>query len=162
MKEDDIRLEYFKHSRFSFEYPEFFNLVDLNLDPGPFIDADISAVYFTSGQGMPYEPSLSIFIVTPEYLEMLNTNDMLDYYLYLYTPEAEEIIRKVMLVAGISADYLKAVETYMGEKMSLRVAIFEHAGLTWEIQMFWYYPEPEPPEVEEYFNHVLETFRILD
>jgi hypothetical protein len=162
MKEDDIRLKALQHPLFSFEYPECFNLVDLNLDPVPSINRDISVVYFTGEQVGFHKQYLSIFIVTPEYLKLLNTNDMLEYYLSLYTPVAEDITRKEVFVSGISADYLKAVGTYLGQQKSLRVAIFDHAGLYWAIQLIWYYPNPEPPEVQGYFDHVIETFKILE
>ena len=185
MKADDIRLhECFQHPLYTFEYPEFFNLVDLNpnfiysipnlrgqLMGGPPMDDDMSIVDFTCKQEYYGRSSLLVIIVTQDYVDMFETNDLFKIYLSEHTQFTEEITIKEMLVSGISADYMESFQTLGKTKpqgnvevyrMSARVVVFDYADLIWAIQLFWFYHEPEPPEIEEYFNHVIETFKILE
>ena len=51
---------------------------------------------------------------------------------------------------------------YSKYRVLSRSVYFDYADLIWEIHLNWVYQDSIGQEVEEYFNHVIQTFEILD
>jgi hypothetical protein len=170
MKADDVRLEYLEHPLFSIEYPDFFNLVDLNNIPGYPMSYDVSTVIFTYLHDDPdlLDSHLVIGVESPSVTGFNNASEKLEDLFSPKTPENGSLSIKEVSVFGIPAYYLESFKTDVVSpsprkyNMSYRLIGFENVGLVWTISMSWNYFDSEPPEIEEYFNHVIDTFRILD
>ena len=87
---------------------------------------------------------------------------------------SDSIIRDSIEVSGITAQYMESMQqrpdilisygdfTRKDSKISQRTAIFENNGSVWEISLYWHYYDDEPPEVKEYYDLVIESFRIVE
>jgi hypothetical protein len=170
MKSDDIRLTLFNHPLFSFEYPEDFQLVKINL-PYEGISANYSYVKFRgSSRGSPV---LRIAVQKPGFDGYSNASEKFEDQVTKATINTDNITIKKSLVYGITADYLEYFQItkeqeqigetlYLERYMSYRAVVFNYSDLIWEISMYLYYYIYEPPEVREYFDHVIETFKFLE
>ena len=105
--------------------------------------------------------------------DFYNANEIFDDLLTAKTEVTDNVTVSEILVSEITAHYLESFETVEDtvvagvlidpeHQMSLRAVVFDYADLIWTISLAWSYQDSEPPEVEEYFTHVIETFRILD
>jgi hypothetical protein len=176
LKSDDIRLKYFKNPLYSFEYPEVFNLSDENLlrdEPTHIFHSEYSIVFFIIQQIDLPEPILEILVQNPGFLDRNTSGDVIKYLTSLQSTKWHDTNISTKKVAGIQADYLKTFSIreewrvqeqliYPEHYSSLRGVAFDYAGLIWVISMTWHYFESEPPEIQGYFNHVIETFKILE
>jgi hypothetical protein len=167
LKSDDINVRYFKQPLYTFEYPPEFNLADENLSNMPHIYSDQTRIYFTIQQYHIPESQLTITVQTPGQLEYKNAQGKFEYTRSLFST-ADDLSTKQIKVSGISSFYLKAFlshgdsEYYSKYKSSHRYSIFDYKGLIWEISLVWVYQDTEPLEVQQYFNHIIETFKILN
>ena len=170
MKEDDIRLKYLEHPLFSFEYPDFFNLADLNNMPGHPMTYDMSAVIFTYLHDDPnlLDSYLVIGIESPSITGFNNASEKIEDLFSRKTTENGDLSIKEVSVFGIPGYYLESFRTDVVSpsprkyNMSYRLIGFEHVGLVWTISMSWNYYDSEPPRIKEYFNHVIQTFKIIE
>jgi hypothetical protein len=175
MKEDDVRLQFLNHPLYTLEYPSLFKLIDLNNIPDHPMkygvsDVDFTLINYDTGSLIA---ALSIRVRAPGLNYFYNANEKFDDLLKTKTEVTDNVTVNEELVSGITAHYLESLETVEDtivagvlidpkHQMSLRAVVFDYADLIWIISLAWSYQDSEPPEVEEYFNHVIETFRILD
>lgn len=164
MKANDIRLQFLMHPLFSFEYPKVFTLADLNKAPDLVINLDESVVDFGCNLSeVPYQ-NLSIIVSKPWPGHYNNANDKLNFLVSDTIMFTENVTTKKVMVSGIIADYLESFQKPLtsGKQYVYREVIFDNSDLIWEILMvsFSYYPEPS--SVQEAFDHILSTFRILN
>jgi hypothetical protein len=160
---DDVRLLWYNHPLFSFEYPEIFILIDANKDPHGKVHYDRSQVSFVYRKSdLPYR-HLHVTIYDPFQWEWQNANDMAESIIDASELEGLVTTQKVM-VAGIEADYLEYSRKPLGseEQMIYRLAVFDYSDMIWVIYMDTYSAFPEPSYIQESFNHILATFKILD
>jgi len=179
LKADDIRLRYMQYPLFSFEYPEIFRLVDLNLvyeeQHAITMVSGISEVDFTVQQTDLPEPILTIRVQEPGFGGMNDASRAFRVWTTnIGRPDnTENTTTSKKTVYGIQADYLEIFGTmeeydigghfiYPERQRSFRGVFFDYAGLVWIITMSWQYLGAEPPEVEGYFEHVIQTFEILE
>jgi hypothetical protein len=171
MKSDDIRLEFCNHPLYSFEYPSVFNCIDLNNQPPNTgrmpMTYDESRLDFTVEQlGLP-KPELSIIVQQPGYWEYHNASEKFNFFMS-NSKSACSVVTNNTTVSGIPAYYIEEFydaaksSYYPAYKGSSRTCIFDYAGLIWDITMNWNYNGTEPREIQEYFDHVVETFKIIE
>jgi len=165
MKADDIRLTRVNQPLISFEYPEVFILVDQNISPPDVLILGQSEIDFTHFQGnWPYE---YISVIINE-LSPLKYDEEKTFYLKYWTNRlstlGDNVTIKKVLVSGIEADYMESSKKSVsyGKQNIYRVTIFDYAGLMWQIYMTTVSSYPEPPEVQEAFEHIINTFKFLD
>jgi len=173
MKPDDVRLRYLEHSLFSFEYPEKFQLIDLNHMPDHPMVYDVSNVDFTIEQtDLPWV-SLRVRVQKPGLWDYHNANDVFEDWISTAESNGDTITSNKRSVSGIQAYYIETSGTrekdiisgtiiYQSRHESFRGVVFNYKELIWSITIRWDYFKTEPPEIDEYFNHVIETFNILD
>ncbi len=164
IKADDIRFLWLNHPLYSFEYPKDFVLIDLNkmtsLEGVDLIKSKVEFMYEHSTLFI----RLSVIVDEPFPGYLGNAIDKFNYLVSTQNSSDDIIIKKILIISGINAYYLEYFKDpeKIGRKNSSRVALFDYAGLIWEINMTTYSPYPEPKEVQEYFDHVIETFKILE
>lgn len=160
---DDIRLRWYNHPLFSFEYPDIFILIDANEDPHGEVHHDHSEVaFYYRKSDFPYR-YLGVTIYDPFQWEWQNAKDMAESM--IDAPEFKGLLTtKKVTVAGIEADYLEYSRKPRGseEQMIYRLVVFDYSDMIWVIDMGTYSAFPEPPYIQESFNHILATFKILD
>ena len=179
LKKDDVRFRLggtvLEHPRFTFEYPNKFQLLDLNKawdieyqtritliefhrqEPGETIGSEIDVAVFKP------ELELDDFISTA-FLNAVLTTTSTNYTI----SNLEILVEKTVTVSGIPADYYicklgreiqngneKAPSSYI-----FLLTYFEYADLRWEILLRSY--EEYTKEMTTYFDHIIETFKILD
>jgi hypothetical protein len=165
---------------FSFEYPEIFRLVDLNLiyeeKQAITLHSDVSHVEFTVKQENLPEPDLIIRVQKQGFGGMDDANAAFKFWsLNPGLPELniDNTSTGNREVIGIKADYLEtfgALEEYIIDghliypkrQRSFRGVFFDYDGLVWAIMMTWQYLDTEPPEVTGYFEHVISSFKFLE
>jgi hypothetical protein len=172
LKPDDVRFrpmvqdDFIKPSLFSFEYPEIFGLIDLNQMEDFGLHALFSDIDFTYGQPSLTKCHITITFQKPGFLKRYTPQDVI----YAYEDAAENITslqESTITVFGIESLYMKytrdsPVDSSVPSKLSLRITAFEYNSMIVYINLFWHYFENEPPEVEQYFKHAIETFRFLE
>lgn len=152
----DIRLKYFQHQLYRLEYPSIFNLIDMNLADTPHIYGDMTVVDFTVQQIDIPKSKLSIIVeesMEGYYLDAAGKRD------YFFHPVLSSVSETE--VFGIPAYYLESHYVFSEYQVLSRSAFFDYECLIWEIRISWCYHDSVGPEVEEYFNHIIETFEIL-
>jgi hypothetical protein len=173
-KSDDIWFSapegYLKPQLFSFEYPDVIGYSDPRPNEG-FVEyhQDVISYDFRSrSNGNNYPMCLYIIIQKPGYLDTYTPQDVIAYFkekdIGVQNPK-----EKTITVAGIQANYLEYYSYisddifYRDHYLARKMAVFEFRGDIWNIRLFWpYYSQTEPPEIEKYFNHAVETFRFLE
>jgi hypothetical protein len=171
LKSDDIRLEFCNHPLYSFEYPSIFNCIDLNNQPPNTgrmpMTYDESRLDFTVQQLDLPKPMLSIIVQKKGYWEYHDASEKFNFFMS-NLKYADSVVTNNTTVSDIPAYYIEEFynaaksSSYPAYKGSSRTCVFDYAGLIWDITMSWYYNGNEPPEIKEYFKHVIETFKIND
>jgi hypothetical protein len=169
LKPDDIYLRYFHHPLYSFEYPTNFNLVDENLSDFPHLFDDKTNIQFAIKKADTPYPRLSIIIEKPGNYGYNNATEKLEYFRSLHSSASPTDLNTYKIkIIGLTALYLEAFFSHPEEVdysqylSSHRKCFFDYAGLIWEIRLDWYYQGNESPEVQKYFDHIIETFKILE
>jgi hypothetical protein len=164
----DVRFGCFQHPLYRLEYPSIFNLVDENLADIPHISCDETQVDFTVQKtGIP-KPTLSIIVGKPGHREYHDAAGALDFWIDEISEFTDNFSVKKTKVMEIPAYYLEAhfiqdKEIFYSKYQAIsRSVFFDYADLIWEIGLDWCYRGLQTPEVEEYFNHVIEAFEILE
>lgn len=171
MKADDIRQAVFKHPLFSFEYPETFHLVLLNQIPYEGATGNYSYVKFR-GPAIGY-PLIMIMVQKKGFDNYHNASEKFEHIVNQVKSDTNNITTSKILVYGILADYLEycqvtkeeeqiGVTLYLERNTLYRNIIFDYSDMIWEISMSWNYYISEPPEAQEYFNRVIETFKFVN
>lgn len=169
MRQNDVRLKYLNHPLYTFEYPEVFNLVDLNKILDHPMVYGVSDVYFTIAQ-KPRLPwiNLSVRIMEPGWCDYTDADSVLAEWISTAESYKDTIIRSEITVSGIQATYIETNGHrpkdvfYSTRNVSFRGIAFTHKDLIWSITLDWPYLDFEPSQAQEYFEHVLETFNILE
>ena len=173
MKPDDTRLIYLNHPLFSFEYPEEFELIDLNHMPDHPRVYDISDVDFLIKQYPLPEISLQIRIIKPGFAGNYDMNTLSEEWFSTAESYGATITAGRKTVSGIEAYYIEtsgtreedkfgAIMIYPERQESFRGVFFYYQDLIWSISLTWPYSESAPHEIGEYFDHIIETFRIVE
>ena len=164
---DDVRFELLEHPRYRFEYPSIFNLVDINISWTPSVVGESRVEFSVQELGLP-KPWLSVVIEEPGIFEYLDAHGKLEQWYSFEHRFTDNTSIGTASVNGLLAEYLKSFadigesRPYPAHQASARTVVFDYAGLIWEIRLTWDYHGSEPPEVEGYFNHIIETFEILE
>jgi hypothetical protein len=171
METDDVRLKYLNHPLYSFEYPDYFHLLEVYQVPQLTASSKHSDVLFTIHNTDLPETMLWVRVQEPWIAYYTDANELLNYWVSEDGVVTKDITTKEIGVSGIKAYYYKSFQvspdkyklenTVFPYNISHRFVFFDYSGYIWEINMFWFYQYSEPPEVEEYFNHIVETFKIL-
>jgi len=163
MPADDIRFRWTNFPLFSFEYPEQFaacasgNEYDQVINYNRVDICFIDVFHFLS-------PNLIVSIIEPWMDHYENANE----YANDWTPQPEnftgDIVKEKVMIVGIEADYVELwyIPSHSGGQEKERTVFFDYAGLIWQIWMSTYSGDPEPPEVQASFNHILDTFAFID
>lgn len=163
MKLDDIRLRFLSHPLFSLEYPKEFELANLNQAEDLVITVDCSRTDF--GCHLYEEPlqTLSIEICKPKIGQYENANDKLKFLTSKTIMYTDNFSSKKVIVSGIIADYLESYQKPLpsGKQYVYRTVIFDYSNLIWEIDMISFSYYPESSRIQEYFDHIIFTFKIL-
>lgn len=168
IKASDIRFECFQHPLYRFEYPSIFQLIDWNLADIPHISCNETKVQFTVPTIDIPKPKLSIIVEKQGYRDYNNAAGKLEFWQDYMRDFTNNITTKKTEVYGIPSYYLEAhfIQEkgilYSDYRVLSRSVYFDYADLIWEIHLNWVYQDSIGPEVEEYFNHVIQTFEILD
>jgi hypothetical protein len=167
IEETDIRLKAFQHPLYRLEYPSVFNLVDENLADIPHHSSFETIVQFTVPQHNYISKSeLLVIVEKPGNREYQDAAGKLDYWADSRDSADYLSIERTKIV-GLPAYYMESHSIeFEGSGLEYeifsRAVFFDYEDLIWVINMYWIYRSTVPPEVEEYFNHVIETFEILD
>lgn len=177
--EDDVRFSVeghviHEHPLFTFEYPQCFNLIDLNALPDIVYDTGVTDVSFIRrGTGelklLPVETSISVIVEKPASWRDTDARAAIEKALSYY--EADEnfkvLERESISVIGLSAEYVSFSTSMPYSNPSIpthnrlvRLVTFDYAGFVWKIELVCF--EEEIQETQAYFDHLLETFRVLD
>jgi hypothetical protein len=177
-QKDDVRFRLggviLEHPLFTFEYPQCFNLIDPNTMPDIEYDTRVTEVEFTrQGTGelkrIPVKSSISVRVYKPGLYGDTDAKTAIENELSGY--EADEnfkgLERDSISVAGLSAEYVRfSISRLFRDRGSpthnrlVRLVAFDYAGFVWKIQLVCF--EEEIQETQAYFDHLLDTFRILD
>jgi hypothetical protein len=174
---DDIRLQQMTFPLFSFEYPDIFRLIDLNLivqeSGANTYRYGVSKVEFTIPRLDLPEPILSIGVQKVGIQDIYNANDSLSYWTSyeISLSETVNITTNKTSIQGIPAIETEIFKTlgefsisghsvYPPRKSIFRGVFFEYNNMVWAIILNWDYLNSEPPEVRQYFDHVIETFKF--
>jgi hypothetical protein len=178
LHKDDVRFRLcgviIEHPIFTFEYPQCFNLIDLNGLPDIVYDARVTEVSFTRrGTGelklLPVISSISVKVYKPGLYGDTDARTAIEKELSYY--EADEnfkvLERGSINVIGLSAEYVSFSTSRLFRDRSfpthnrlVRLVSFDYAGFVWKIELVCF--EEEIQETQAYFDHLLETFRVLD
>jgi hypothetical protein len=166
LKSNDIYLRDFDHPLYSFEYPPDFSLVDENLSDFPSTYYDQTRVLFTIQRSDTPKPQLSIIVQKPGKFGYHDAAEKFEYNRSRYLLP-DNITTKRVNVFGISSYYLEVFSSHGSPEYHLyqssqRSCFFDYAGLVWEVTLDWFYHGNEPLEVQEYFDHIITTFKILE
>lgn len=173
---DDIRLKYLNHPLYSFEYPEVYVLSDLNLPPPTDQGGIPMRLQFgVSEANFHYDSDVvkSSFGIRVEKPGLYSTNasDKFSQYVSEANDMGKNVTITKLVLSGITADYVEynrlSLDILDGAEItdthsSLRAITFDYSGLIWIIVMYCTYSGSEPPEIQDYFTHIVETFKILD
>jgi hypothetical protein len=164
MKADDIHEQLFKHPRYSVEIPAIFPIGDEDLDPS-IRKYGIANVDFNIRQQGLYGQWLRIRVEPHTWYN--NANEKFIDFLNTKNSSSANITTKTVFISGIQAHYMELYSEvpafpYPEHLVSLRVIDFDYAGLIWEISLHWYYHDSEPQQVQEFFNHIISTFKFLE
>jgi hypothetical protein len=171
LKANDIRLRNLQHPLYSFEYPSIFEFNDVTPPfqkgfNGPMIPSDTSEISSFAETDL-YHASLGVQ-VSKRHRFFASAAEKFDdniSYAYLY---GDNITAKKVTISGIIADYIEFSRTeklntsdgLVNTRESFRRVFFEYADLIWTIGMNWSSIDPEPLEIQVYFDHLIETFKI--
>jgi hypothetical protein len=169
IKADDRRLIGTNHPLYSFEYPKAFSLIDVNKLLDYPMNNNASIVDFILDQENTNLPEqwLRIRVEPPVPKAYTNASEASQYWVNIESKTSDNITTSTKTATGLQAIYLKSFYedqgSYRLHMTSFRMVTFDYAGFIWEIFLTWNYPyhEIEPPEIEEYFNHIIGTFKIL-
>ena len=175
MNPDDTRLIYLNHPLFSFEYPEEFNLIDLNHMPDHPRVYDISNIDFLIHQyprPLP-EIDLGIRIIEPGFAGYNDIDSVFEEWISTANSNGAVITTGEKTVScleayyietsGIMPDHIIAGHLIYPEHQQLfRGVVFDYQDLIWSISLTWPYSESTPHEIDAYFDRILETFEILN
>lgn len=163
IKPNDIRFNWTNLPLFSFEYPEKYRLYDLN---------DVTELVITYNHStVDFKDETSVF---PQYLTINinkpwagyydNANDYLNDRISHPEWFPGSITTSKVAVAGVEADYVESDQNpnLSGMQEKYRLVIFDYAGMIWEIFMSTYSIYPEPAEIQESFEHILNTFKFIE
>jgi hypothetical protein len=100
----------------------------------------------------------------PSYSNWDNANELIENLISGPSVFSDNPTMKKVTVAGIEADYLKSYEQpdTSTKQHIARLAVFDYAGMIWTISMSTYSTYPESSDIQESFDHILTTFKILD
>lgn len=175
---DDVRFRLggviLEHPLFTFEYPQCFNLIDLNVLPDIVYDARVTEVRFTrQGTGelklLPVFSSIDVKVYKPGLYGDTDARTAIEKELSYYENDEnfKVLERKSISVAGLSAEYVSFSTSMPYSNPSIpthnrlvRLVAFDYAGFVWKIELACF--EEEIQETQAYFDHLLDTFRILD
>lgn len=172
LKDYDKRLLILDHPLYSFEYPSLFKfsdvtrpLTDKNFAVIPVDTTEVSSHYETN----TCVSQLGVYVEKP-YRFFPSAAEKFSAFIGAANSSGDNITIKKITVSGIPADYIEyfrksKISTSDGVKdarKSTRCVIFEYVDLIWTISIDWNSVEPEPPEIRTYFDHVIETFKILN
>jgi hypothetical protein len=168
IKADDIRFTYFHPPLFKFEYPLIYKLIDENqMDFHQFGENFLQVYFIVQNKGIP-KAGLYLTVQTPEkYPYFKNAKELLDWELSNYF-QTSTVVTGNMIVFGISGYYLESQgdvkndPNYPEYSVTTRQCIFDYDGLIWQIILNWCYRGEEPPIIKDYFDHLIETFEILN
>ncbi len=160
-----------EHPLFTFEYPSCFREVPLGDDLGNFGITEVSFLRKGTGdlKGLPVESQINIIVKRPSEALGSNAKVAIEELLKAYEndPNLKIIERGHVSIAGISAEKitisvskLDTVGFFTPHNRQMRLVAFDYAGFVWQIQMFVF--EEEAEETQPYFEHLLQTFKILD
>jgi hypothetical protein len=174
MKSDDIRLKYFLHPLFSFEYPDrYYKVQDFDQTQ----DSELSGNYsdmIINGVGITKNGnSIIIRVQKPGYKDNNNANALLLNTINSVKEITDNYTLSKICIGGVNASYLeyyqKISEPILGAEitllfhyMSTRIVIFDYRNLIWELIMDYHYSIPEPTRAREIFCHIIDTFKFLD
>jgi hypothetical protein len=173
MKAGDIRLVYFPHPLFTLEYPKDFKVLDFNQTTGSEVSAKYSDVVF-KGPGITLAGTqITIRVQKTGFEGFSNANEKFQDMVLEARTKTDNVTVSKVITCGITADYLEYSQKinepingpeyyYFYHYMSSRVAVFDYAGLIWEITLEYHYVVSEPTHVSKYFSHIIETFKILN
>jgi hypothetical protein len=171
---DDIRFRIgtIKHSRYSFEYPTIFNLVDLNKIPDVVMSGQYTEVSFTHKEAGYPESVIYVDVMLPDYNNAVSASNLANDITNFAENEGYGLTSKPLSVSNINALYLKyywhattttyGVANYIAHEESNRIVVFDYRGFIWRIGLNWNFNGDEPTEIEQDFQHIIDTFKILE
>jgi hypothetical protein len=158
LSSNDISLSWCNHPLFSFEYPNAFSKIFDNAALSDVINVNRSEITLTGE--LPYK-ELYISVELPQAKQPDNAYQLLkegmanpDWY------GANATIQKV-IVSGNEASYLES-KLDISPSKKFRLVMFDYAGLIWQIEMTTFESFSDSPKVQESFNHIIDSFRIID
>jgi hypothetical protein len=161
LKRDNLKsvLGTFKPPIFSFEYPALVETLPFNHSGSNLYDSFHVAFSFHQ-EGLP-ESEISIIVTNHAFPDPdRGIGDPID-------PFAPPPVETPIMISGIRGDYFEDYRHlsnpgYRRYDVSLKAVKFDYSGLNWIIYIDWYYRDNEPPEVKEYFNDMITTFKLID
>jgi hypothetical protein len=173
MNQDDVRLKLLNHPLYSFEYPDTYDLIDLNLPPptdmgGPPMIYGLSELSFNLETD--YEKSQVGIGVEKRNIQFSDSHDKFTNVVSTANAIGNNITISKIAVSGITAEYIEyycpRVAFLQGADIkdthsSVRMIVFDYQNLIWTIGMIWTYAGQEPANAQLFFHHIIETFKIL-
>jgi hypothetical protein len=163
MKADDIHQQLLKHPLYSVEIPALFPIGDEDL--GDVRTYGVANVDFNIGQNNLYEQWLRIRVEPHTWYE--NANEKFNTWLKKENVNSDNLTTKQVKISGVPANYLEV--TYKEEDpfypthlVTLRVISFDYENFIWEIALYWNYFDSEPIQVQEFFDHIISSFKFLE
>lgn len=162
MKADDYRLKRINQPLFSFEYPIAYGIHVYDIEPDVVIAGQSELGFWCYKQDSPY---LSLYVKVNE-LSASNYDNEKNYYInrWFSGSSVDNSTMKKVMVSGIEANYFASTPNPSDFRKQYihRLVVFDYAGLMWQIYMMTYSTYPEPLECQESFNHIINTFKLLD
>jgi hypothetical protein len=177
LHENDIRIKKrpdLIQPLFSLEYPACFKYADPNTSQ---VVVDVGWFLFIHvGTGPDKElpaSQLGIHQTFPNSFNQPSTvNELIDSEMSRTDRENKTNFRiDTHTLSGIEAQCVKYDFMYnLNQKTSnyptysgtIKFVVFEYKASVWSIWLEWNSKQPEPPEIDQYFEHALATFKFLD
>lgn len=178
LHKDDVRFRLggviLEHPLFTFEYPQCFDLIDLNVLPDIVYDTRVTEVRFTrQGTGelklLPVKSSIDVKVYKPGLYGDTDARAAIEKALSYYKDDEnfKVLERKSISIAGLSTEYVSFSISRLFRDSSLythnrlvRLVTFDYRGFVWKIELVCF--EEEIQETQAYFDHLIDTFKIFE
>jgi hypothetical protein len=156
----------YQFSLFSIEYPDTFVFADT--DGGDTYSAVYFMLNFMRRQIDMQECWLSVLVLPRGFAEREDAEAVYDSWLTQANRRTPDVKSGVKTVAGIDSKYMSYSyfridnSFYAPGYESFRGVVFDHQNLVWTIVLNWFYNDTEIPEVDQYFEHAIQTFKFIN
>jgi hypothetical protein len=167
---NDVRYQFeiYHFPRFKVEYPKIFKLADINKNPFPHFNAEYTDIAFLCNSGYQQLPrgEIRIAIYKPGVWGYNTISDLVKGFGLEFTQYSR--VESSMEIDGIQSTLVKYynheinVDGVATTSTLCKFAVLEYQGYFWQILLFWTFETQEPPEMDLYFIHLVETFHFVD